>query len=225
MTLLEFARGPALWVSLVVIGAGTAWRLWCIFRLKPRQDYSEPRGTRLAAGALRAIFARMLPRREFRASATLATTNAYVYHIGLAVIVFGYLPHVFFIKRLIGVSWPPLPEPIVFMAVALAFVSLLIALMMRLTDPVLRLISGFDDYFSWFMVFLPLATGMATITQSYGPGAAPGTPADPLPLAIHLLSVELMLIWLPFGKLAHAFLVFVSRGITGAAFARKGART
>jgi hypothetical protein len=38
-----------------------------------------------------------------------------------------------------------------------------------------------------------------------------------------LLSVELLFLWLPFGKLAHAFLVFASRGVTGAALARKGA--
>jgi len=42
-------------------------------------------------------------------------------------------------------------------------------------------------------------------------------------LAIHLIAVEVLLIWLPFGKLSHAFLIFISRGITGAAFARKGA--
>ena len=93
-----------------------------------------------------------------------------------------------------------------------AFVSLFIALMERLTDPVRRLLSGFDDYFSWAVVLLPLATGMVAIQQS-----------DPLPLAIHLLSVELLFVWLPFGKLAHAFLVFASRGVTGAALARKGA--
>jgi hypothetical protein len=37
------------------------------------------------------------------------------------------------------------------------------------------------------------------------------------------LSVELLFLWLPFGKLAHAFLVFASRGVTGAALTRKGA--
>ena len=42
-------------------------------------------------------------------------------------------------------------------------------------------------------------------------------------LALHILTVELLLIWLPFGKLMHMFLVFVSRGTTGAAFTRKGA--
>ena len=95
--------------------------------------------------------------------------------------------------------------------------------MERLADPVRRLLSGFDDYFTWFVVMLPLATGMVTIQQSYAPGAAPAPALDPLPLAIHLLSVELLFLWLPFGKLAHAFLVFASRGVTGAALTRKGA--
>ncbi|MBI4206991.1 MAG: nitrate reductase, partial [Betaproteobacteria bacterium] len=34
MSLLEFARGPALWASIFVLVAGTAWRIWGIFRLK-----------------------------------------------------------------------------------------------------------------------------------------------------------------------------------------------
>jgi nitrate reductase gamma subunit len=111
----------------------------------------------------------------------------------------------------------------VYVAAGLTFVSLFIALLERLTDPVRRLLSGFDDWFSWCVVFLPMATGMMVIHQSYAPGAVPALPLDPLPVAIHLLSVELLFIWLPFGKLAHAFLVFASRGVTGAALARKGA--
>jgi hypothetical protein len=59
----------------------------------------------------------------------------------------------------------------------------------------------------------PMLTGMAII----------GAPAEPAALAIHLLSLELLLVWLPFGKLAHAALVFVSRWRTGVDFARKGA--
>jgi nitrate reductase gamma subunit len=145
--------------------------------------------------------------------------------VWLAVIVFGYLPHVFFVKRLTGLKWPPLPAAIVYFAVAITFVSLLIALIYRLTDPVLRRISNFDDYFSWFIVFLPLATGLAAICPPYPSGPVPEKPLAPVPVALHLLSVELLLAWLPFGKLAHSFLVFISRGMTGAAFARKGART
>ncbi|HSQ82342.1 MAG TPA: hypothetical protein VLU54_14625 [Casimicrobiaceae bacterium] len=65
-------------------------------------------------------------------------------------------------------------------------------------------------------------TGMAALSLPLD-STYPARPLYPVPLAIHLLSVELLLIWLPFGKLSHAFMVFVSRGMTGAAFARKGA--
>lgn len=220
--LLQFARGPALWASLAVLVAGSLWRIAGILRLGSTPDLSEPRSTRLLAGAMRGIFARMVPRKEFQHRGAGLWT-AYAYHVGLAVIVFGYLPHILFVERLAGLSWPPLPGPVVYLFVGLTFVSLFIALLERLTDPVRRLLSGCDDYFSWFVVVLPLATGMIAIHQSYAPGAAPSPPLDPLPLAIHLLSVELLFLWLPFGKLAHAFLVFASRGVTGAALARKGA--
>jgi len=225
MSLLEFARGPALWLSLAVLFSGSAWRIAGIFLLKSKPDLSEPRSTRLMSGAWRAIAGRMIPRKEFRETEKIGTINAYFYHIGLAIIVFGFLPHIYFVKRLTGISWPALPAPVVYFAVALTFVSLIIMLMERLTDPVLRLLSNFDDYSSWFVTFLPLVTGMIVINHPFPPGVAPELPLDPLPLAIHLLSVELLFIWLPFGKLSHAFLVFISRGITGAACARKGAAT
>jgi nitrate reductase gamma subunit len=223
MSLLEFARGPALWTSLAVLAAGTLWRVYAIWRLGAQPDLSEPRETRPLAGALRSILVHMMPRKGVSLGTALAYLNGYVYHLGLAVIVFGYLPHIQFVERLTGLSWPALLEAVVFVAVGLTFVSLFLALLERLTDPVRRLLSTFDDYFSWFVVFLPLATGMIAIHQSYPAGTAPGSPLDPLPLAVHLLSVELLFVWLPFGKLAHAFLVFFSRGITGAALARKGA--
>lgn len=221
--LLAFARGPALWGSLAVLIAGSLWRMLGIWRLGAKPDLAVPREDRPLAGALRGIVARMVPRAEFRLRRKLGFWNGYLYHVGLAVIVFGYLPHIFFLDRLLGVRWPALPEPVVFFFVGLTFLSLFVALIERLADPVRRLLSGFDDYFSWAVVLAPLATGMIAIHQSYAPGVPPAAPLDPFPLALHLLSVELLFVWLPFGKLAHAFLVFASRGTTGAALARKGA--
>lgn len=224
MELLEFARGPALAAALAIMFAGSAWRLFGIFRLARKPDHSEPRSTALWAGRLRGIVSRMWPHPEFRSSTTLATTNGYVYHVGLAIIVFSYLPHIRFIERLTGVHWPPLPEPVFYIAAAFTIVSLFVALLYRLTDPVLKLLSNFDDYFSWFVVMFAVLTGMLAIQHPFRPGAPFPPPGQPVLVAIHLLAVELLLIWLPFGKLAHAFLVFVSRGTTGAAMARKGAR-
>ena len=212
MALLEFARGPALVFSVAVFVLGLAWRLYAIFRRPARTDYSAPRGRNLAAGGLRAVFRKMLPPRNVRVRGA-AMLNAYAYHIGLAVVAFGYAPHIAFLERTLGLSWPALPDGVVYVAAGVTTVGLLAALLARLGDPVLRLLSGFDDYFSWAVTMAPLATGMALLPR----------PAAPGPLAIHLLSLELLLVWLPFGKLAHAALVFVSRWRTGADFARKGA--
>ena len=69
------------------------------------------------------------------------------------------------------------------------------ALMMRISNPVQRIISTFDDYFSWLVTFLPVITGLVATSHL-------GARYETL-LGLHILSVALMLIWLPFGKLMH----------------------
>jgi nitrate reductase gamma subunit len=212
MELLEFARGPALAISVAVFVAGLAWRVYGIFRRPVRADYSEPRRRDLVAGGVRAIFVKMAPPKGVKIRGA-QMVNAYAYHVALALIAFGFAPHIAFIERHLGVGWPALPDAVIYIAAAVAIVGLLIALMNRLSDGVLRLLSGFDDYFSWAVTMAPLVTGMTLLPS----------PAQPAWISLHLLSLELLLVWLPFGKLAHAALVFVSRWRTGVDFARKGA--
>ena len=216
MTLLEFARGPALTVALTVFIAGTLWR---IFRLATRPappDRSAPRVDAAMAGALHGILRRFWPHPRFGARIGFSVFIGYLYHIGLAVIVFAYLPHIEFIRKLIGVGWPALPAPVTYFAGGVTMFALLVALMLRLTDPVKRLLSRFDDYFSWLVIFLPVATGMAAFDTAAGS-------SNPSYIALHLLTVELFLLWFPFGKLMHAGLAFWSRGITGVKYGRRGA--
>ena len=224
MDLLAFARGPALVASVTVLVAGSLWRILWIFRHPASKDWSEPRSTATLAGAARTIFTRMLPRRELHSGTRIAALNGYGYHIGLAIIVFGYLPHIAFVKRVLGIAWPALPNWVAYVAAGLAIISLLLALMLRLSDPVLNLLSNFDDYFSWFVTMLPLVTGMVALGALGGHYPPENASDEGTAAAIHLLSFELLLIWLPFGKLSHAFLVFFSRAMTGAQFARRGAR-
>jgi nitrate reductase gamma subunit len=222
--LLDFARGPALAVSLAVFVAGTVWRLLGVLRRPSMADLSPPRAG--APGPLRAaagsILRGMWPRRQFGQAAMVTTFNGYVFHIGLALIFFGYAPHIEFIRRLVGVGWPALPDTVMYLASGVTMVSLLFAVWMRVSDDVRRSISSADDYFSWTLTVLPILTGMAVMG---------GTPDSPLahaqavyrmPLAVHLLSLELLLLWFPFGKLMHAVLFAFSRGATGLRFARRG---
>lgn len=221
MAWLEFARGPALALALSIFTLGIAWRLYALLRRPAVPDRSEPRAGAPAMGALRGIVRRMWHPASLRKRSLATTVFAYAYHVGLAIVFFGFVPHIAFVHRLTGLTWPAVPGVLFVAAVAVTFVGLLQALVARLTSPVLRLISTADDYVSWALTMLPMVTGMAVLALP--PEASyPAIPMRPGALALHLFSLELLLAWLPFGKLSHAFLVFVSRAATGAAFARKG---
>ncbi len=224
MDLLQLARGPLLYFALTIFLFGIACRLYGIWRFGAKLALSAPRATDTASAGIRTVFSRMLPRKGFHPSATLATINPYIYHIGLAIVAFGYLPHIDFVKRLTGLSWPALPDWVMYVSAGATIVSLGIALLYRLTDPVLRLISGADDYITWIVTMLPLLTGMAVILEPSGAVHSRAGVAYPLPLALHLMSLELLLAWFPFGKLMHAFLVFAGRFQLGAFLARRGVR-
>ena len=226
MDLLDIARGPALWCALAVFALGTLWRLAGVLRLPRRLDRSPPRAGApgAATAAARAVLSGLVPRRGFAPATRIASFNGYVFHVGLALVVFGYAPHIAFVQRLTGLSWPALPDAVMYLAAAVTIVSLLMALWLRLGDPVLRLISGPDDWISWTVTFLPLVTGMAVATDPSAALLARDAVLYRTPLAVHLLTLELLLVWFPFGKLMHAVLFAFSRGATGVRFGHRGVK-
>jgi nitrate reductase gamma subunit len=217
MDLLEFARGPALQVGAYILVAGSIWRLVGILLLKEKPEYSEPRGPGGLMAALKVIYTRSFTAAPFKRATMYPKMLAYVLHIGLFATVFLFVPHIVFFKGFLGFDWPGLPNSVIYLTGVAAVVAGFALLVRRLTNPVLKLISNFDDYFSWLVTMLPFITGLLMPVRM-------GVRYETL-LAIHILSVVLLMIWLPFGKLGHTFLVFVTRGTTGMVFERRGART
>ncbi|HET6593739.1 MAG TPA: hypothetical protein VFG48_12530 [Xanthomonadales bacterium] len=218
MELLEFARGPALTFAISVFIAGVVFRIVSLFLMWRTRDSSEgnPRQRSVAIAALRELGRRMWPFAPYRQRTLFALINGYVFHIGLALIVFFLAAHILFIDDLLGLSWPSLPNNVIYAISVITAVSLIAALAMRVANPPQRLISTFDDYFSWFVTFLPVVTGIIATSHL-------GARYETL-LGLHILSVALFLVWLPFGKLMHWFLVFVTRSQTGAHLSHRGAQ-
>ena len=79
-----------------------------------------------------------------------------------------------------------------------------------------RLISNVDDYLSILVVLLPLISGVLAFAHV-------GARYETL-LALHLLSVELLMIWYPFGKLMHTIMTFPSRYQSGTFFGHRGVK-
>ena len=225
MDLLDWARGPMLYAAFTIFVLGVAWRLFALSRLPATPAVAPPRKAFSRADALGAALTRMWPRKGMRESATLVTLNPYVFHIGLALVFFGYAPHIAFIRRLTGLGWPALPDVVMYLSAAATIVSLLVALMFRLTDPVLRKISRADDMVTWLVTMLPLVTGMAVVGEPSSSILAHKIVSYRDPLAIHLLSLELLLVWFPFGKLMHTFLVFPGRMQLATFLGRRGVRS
>lgn len=218
MDLLEFARGPALQFAAWILVGGTLWRLVGIIGLKEKPEFSEPRGAGGGYGsALKVIITRGFTADAFKKATMYPKMLAYVQHLGLFAVVLLFVPHILFFEGWMGFGWPGLPNNVIYVFGVAAVGASLALLVRRVTHPVLRLISNFDDYFSGFVAVFPLITGLLIPVRL-------GMRYETI-LAIHILSVVLLMVWLPFGKLGHAFLVFVTRGTTGMVFERRGAKT
>lgn len=218
MELLEFARGPALQFAITLFVAGISFRIFSLLLLWRTRDSSE--GSRrerpVFIAALREVIRRLWPQAAYKQRTMFPLINGYVMHVGLALCVFFLMPHILFIKDLFGLSWPALPNNVIFAVGVITVGSMIAALVMRYANPAQRIISTFDDWFSWLVTFLPLISGLIATSHL-------GARYETL-LALHILSVSLLLIWLPFGKLMHFFLVFVTRSQTGAHLSHRGAQ-
>jgi nitrate reductase gamma subunit len=214
MELLNFAKGPAMHFAMTIFAFGIAWRLFGVIMLNWPKDLSESRGNSQIAGALRMMAMRSWPHKEFLPRTWYSEVMGYTFHIGFFVIFLLFVPHIVFIKGVIGLTWPGLPGWAIYYISLITILALLAVLIRRLTNPVIRMLSNPDDYISWFLTISPVVTGLMVTSHI-------GMPYETL-LAIHLLNVEALMIWFPFGKLMHAFFIWPCRGFTGAHFARKG---
>ena len=217
MDLLHFARGMGLKVALGIFFLGVTWRIVSFTLLRIRREYSAPRESmfKYLIGGLVAVGSRSWPHREFIARTGAGEALGYSYHIGLFAVVLLFTPHILFLDSLVGISWPGLPSSAITIISVITLTLFLAVLFRRVTNRVMRLLSNFDDYFSWFITMLVMVTGLAATAHI-------GGPYETL-LALHILSVDVLLIWFPFGKLMHALYIFPSRAINGALLSRKGA--
>lgn len=214
MTLLDFARGPALEWAAVIFVVGLFWRIGGLIFLTRARPLSRNRRDDLWRGGWRMVWSRFIPNRVFRDRISLQFLAGWVWHVGFFVVLLMFEVHILFFEGLFGLSWPALPNTVILVAAAVTAGLLVMLLIRRATQPVLRAISGFDDYASVVVVLLPLLTGLASYAHL---GLAYETM-----LALHLLSVALLLVWLPFSKLVHVITMLPSRYVMGVKFWRRG---
>ncbi len=214
--LLLWAKGPGFSIALFIFLAGTVLRLGEILWLRRKTDLAPAKGEVLGP-VLRTIGHRFLPAPGMLRKSPVVHIGGWTFHVGLFVILFLFTPHIVLVQAFTGLSWPGLPHSLVH-AVTLATMAAMVAVLAaRISDPVKKLLSDVEDYLVWGLTFLPLLTGFLAVGRM-------GLAYDTL-LALHILSVELLMVVFPFTKLMHALTWVLARGYTGAIAGRKGAHS
>lgn len=185
MNLLAFAQGPGLRWALVVMVAGFCARLVMVLAMRRDQDL-------------------YWARKQFGIPGERWKFDSFLMHAGLLAVIFGFAPHILLVRDLTGGGWPSLPIGIVWFAAAVTVVAMVWVLGYRLGDRARRQLSTVDDYLSWILVFAVVVSGMLAFPH-LGGGSLIGPSA--LWLTAHLLSAELLMVYLPFGKLMHLILM------------------
>ncbi len=211
--LLAWARGSGFDIALTIFVAGMLLRLLEVLALGNKPDLSAPRGSG-PKGGVQTLLSRNLPRKAVFEKEPLRIINGYVLHIGFFIVLFLYGPHIVLFESFLGFGWPALPSGMIDAVGAITILSLIAALVFRLNNKVIRFISTKDDYVAWTVTLLPLLTGY----MAYNHLVASYT----MMLALHLLSVELLLVVAPFTKLTHMFSFAMARWYQGYQAGRRG---
>lgn len=208
-----WVRGPAFDVALAVFLIGIVLRLFEILLLGRDRDLAPGRAGEMGSG-LSTVLRRQLPDTGTFKRAPFMVIAGYLWHVGFFVALLLFVPHIELVHGSFGISWPGLPNPLVDAATAVTIVALLALLVRRLTHPVLRYLSGLEDYLVWAVTLLPLLTGYLAYHRMINP--------YPLAMGLHVLSVELLMVVFPFTKLMHAVTALLARWYNGAMSGRKG---
>jgi nitrate reductase gamma subunit len=206
MQFLTWVRGPGLDITIGIFLLGVLWRLIEIYSLGRKKDVAPGRH-RDGASGWHTIFRRSAPPPGMVKRSPVSYIGGYTFHIGLAIIVFLFAPHIKTIQSLTGLHWPGLPSQVVDLVAVITLGAMLVVLVDRINKPVKRYLSTFEDWLTWLVTFLPVLTGWLAVRHLVFPYTTM--------LALHILSVEILLIVLPFTKLFHAFTVFGSRWYLG----------
>ena len=210
---LTWVRGPGLGIAISVFLLGLVWRLIEIFSLGRKKDLSVPRH-RPGASGWHTIFRRSLSHELHGAAAYVSYVGGYVFHIGFFIVLLLFAPHIQLFKSILGLSWPGLPSRLVDFITVITILAMVMVLIDRITKKVKRFLSTFGDYFAWTLTFLPVLTGWMAVQHMLLPYTRM--------LAVHILCVEIFLMFFPFTKLLHGATTFGARWYNGNVNGRKG---
>lgn len=136
-----------------------------------------------------------------------------LFHIGLILVPLFYSGHVILFESAAGFSWGFwIPQNLSHILTLLTLVAAAWLLINRFVHPGARVLSDGADYGYLILIMVPFATGILMTNGALAPVMYEWT------YLVHLLSANLLMILVPFTKIAHAALFPVGRYVASAAW-------
>jgi nitrate reductase gamma subunit len=212
----QVLTGPILWLSFAIFIIGCIVRI--IMYIKGL-DWQADRVAYTAhmayglKGAARSIVIWLLPfgTRSWRVK-PIFTIAFFLFHICLIVTPIFLLAHNIILKQRFGVSLPTLPEPFSNVMTIVLIIAVVFMITRRIALSEVRILTSFYDYLVLAITAAPFVTGLFAYYLA---------PEYNAWIIAHIISGEIMLISIPFTKLSHFVLFFMSRAQLGIDFGIK----
>jgi len=212
----DIVTGPLAWLSFLIFFIGILVRSiayikgldWKLDRVTYTKNVSYG-----IKGAIKSIFFWLLPfgSQSWRNNPGF-TVLVFTFHVGLLVTPIFLLGHNVLLQERWGVSFFTIPEVVADVLTIAVLVSALFLLLRRIALPEVRILTSPYDILLLGMTILPFLTGFLAHIQ---------VPSYNFWLILHILSGEILLIAIPFTKLSHIILFFMSRAQLGMDFGIK----
>lgn len=206
----QFVTGPLLWLSFTIFIVGCIVRVvryirglnWQADRVAYREHFAFG-----MKGAVRSVFFWLFPfaTRSWREN-PFFTLLFFTFHIGLLATPVFLAAHNIILKQRWGIALWTLPESLADVLTLAVIVAAVFIVLRRIALPEVRILTTAYDYLVIAIAAAPFITGIIAHHSAGG---------YQFWLILHVLCGELMLIAIPFTKLSHFVLFFMSRGQLG----------
>jgi nitrate reductase gamma subunit len=199
-------------MGLVLMVLGLLRILWLTFVgiwevLRESQDPRLP-----MAEILRQTVTWMFPIGRLWRRRPIYSSLSFLFHLGLIIVPIFLVAHILLWRENTGIPWPTIPQSLANGLTLMMIVTALGIFLGRLFHAGAREISGLQDYAWPLLLAIPFATGYVASNMHISPSVYQWM------MLLHIYSGDLILIMIPFTKIAHCVLTPLSQLVSQVAW-------
>lgn len=205
---IEFGRGPLFRLAFSLMALGLL-RIILLTVVGIAEAYQRSPDRIVAWGEIaRQTLAWLVPAGRLWRKRPLHSSTSFLFHAGLLLVPFFLAAHVLLCQRSTGLAWPAIPQTLADWLTLLTIATGLGLFCGRLLDPRARALSRRQDYLWPLLLVVPFATGYTCSNAAIGPRTYQGM------MLFHVYSGDLIMLMIPFTKIAHCVLAPLSQLVT-----------